>query len=112
MESMKKVIFVIIFILVLLFGFYAYFILGNQARSWRGITQGEKYVSKMYSDFLVIGKNCQGEDSNSDGYITCNFRLKTQSGDTEKTITLQCPTFWKSFMATSCKEQGILVNQN
>jgi hypothetical protein len=61
MESMKKVIFAIISILALLFALYAYFILGNQARSWRGVVQGEKYVTKMYGDFSIKGKNCQGE---------------------------------------------------
>jgi hypothetical protein len=63
----------------------------------------------MYNDYAVAGKTCQGEDSNKDGYITCNFRLKKE--EIEKTITLQCPTFWKSYMATSCKEQGMVISQ-
>ena len=91
--------------------FYAYFILGNQARSTRCLQKGKEYAVKMYSDYQIVGENCQGEDSDSNGYVTCNFRLK-KSGlpDQEKTITLQCPTFIKSFMATSCKEQGIVIN--
>ena len=55
-------------------------------------------------------KEVKVEDSNADGYVTCNFRLKSSSGS-EKTITLQCPTFIKSFLGTSCKEVGFTINQ-
>ena len=100
-----------LFILVLIFvSLYSYFILGNQLRSERGITTGREYVAKMYGDYTKVGENCQGEDTNSDGYVTCNFRVKQVNGVIEKTITLQCPTFIKSFLATSCKEQGIVIN--
>jgi hypothetical protein len=64
----------------------------------------------MYGDYVIAGENCQGEDSDNNGYVTCNFRIKQNSNGNEKTITLQCPTFIKSFMATSCKEQGITIN--
>lgn len=106
---MKKILVVGVVLLLIIGGLYAYFILGNQMRSARGIHQGESYAVKMYSDYTVAGENCQGEDTNGDGYITCNFRLKNQ--ENEKTITLQCPTFIKSFLATSCKEQGIVISQ-
>ena len=106
---MKKILIIGAVMLLIIGGLYAYFILGNQARAARGINQGESYVSKMYDDYTIAGKNCQGEDANGDGYITCNFRLKNQ--ENEKTITLQCPTFIKSFLATSCKEQGIVISQ-
>lgn len=106
---MKKILGVVIALVVIIGGLYGYFVLGNQLRAARGISQGEKYASKMYSDYTIAGSNCQGEDSDSDGYITCNFRLK--SAEKEKTITLQCPTVIKSFMATNCKEQGIVISQ-
>lgn len=108
---MKKFIYIFLFIALIAFGFYAYFILGNQSRSWRAAAQGKDYVTKMYNDYSVAGNSCQGEDSDKDGYVTCNFRLKSLDS-IEKTITLQCPTFVKSFMATNCKEQGIVLNQN
>ena len=65
-----------------------------------------------------MGKSCQGEDSDNNGYVTCNFRLKSTTQNTdntnnpmsEKTITLQCPTFIKSYMGTSCKEMGFSIN--
>lgn len=106
---MKKILGAVIVLVVVIGGLYAYFILGNQMRAARGLSQGEKYSTKMYSDYTIVGKNCQGEDSDGDGYITCNFRLKNQVN--EKTITLQCPTVIKSFMATNCKEQGIVISQ-
>jgi hypothetical protein len=100
---MKKYIFLFIILILIGLGLYAYFILGNQMRSVRGLDSGKEYVAKMYSDYSIAGNNCQGEDSNDDGYITCNFRL---------TVNLQCPTFIKSYLATSCKEVGITINQN
>ncbi len=99
-------------VVAILLGFlYSYFILGNQLRSARGISKGGEYITKMYGDYTKVGENCQGEDTNGDGYVTCNFRVKQINGPLEKTITLQCPTFIKSFLATSCKEQGITLNQ-
>lgn len=108
---MKKYFSAISVLVLIVLGLYSYFILGNQMRTVRGIQKGKEYAMKMYSDYAVVGENCQGEDSDNNGYITCNFRLKKSSpSEEEKTITLQCPTFVKSFMATSCKEQGILIN--
>ncbi len=109
---MKKYLFLIILLALVTGAFYSYFILGNQMRSARGITLGTEYSTKMYGDYSVAGENCQGEDTNNDGYVTCNFRLKENTSGLEKTINLQCPTFVKSFMATSCKEIGITINQN
>ena len=111
MKKVKSIFFVIVVGVLVIFFFYSYFILGNQARSARALEKGGDYASKMYADYTVVGKNCQGEDSNNDGYVTCNFRLQKNGKEEEKTITLQCPTFVKSFLATSCKEQGILINQ-
>ncbi len=108
--KIKKYIAAGITFFVITGGLYAYFILGNQARASRALTQGREYTSKMYGDYTIAGQNCQGEDSDNNGYVTCNFRIKQNSGVVEKTITLQCPTFIKSFMATSCKEQGVTIN--
>ena len=85
-------------------------------RASRAEIKSHDYVEKMYTDYDAIGYNCQGEDTNNDSYVTCNIRVKNKNanatlGAVEKTLILQCPTFWKSFMATSCKEQGIVLNQ-
>jgi hypothetical protein len=110
--NMKKYLFLLVAILLIVAGLYMYFVAGNQLRSVRGLSKGGDYISKLYSDYTVVGKSCQGEDSDADGYITCNFRLKSNQGGAEKTSILQCPTFLKSYMGTSCKESGFTINQN
>jgi len=98
-----------LFVLVLLLlSLYSYFVAGNKLRSWRAENTGSQFVEKIYGDYAIVGKNCQGEDTNNDGYVTCNFRLK--SANSEKVITIQCPTFIKSYLGTSCKEQGLIIN--
>ncbi len=109
---MKKYLFLIILILIIISSFYVYFIGSNQVRAERGLAKGSDYITKMYNDYSIAGQNCQGEDTNGDSYITCNFRLKENTTLVEKTITLQCPTFIKSYLATSCKEVGLTLNQN
>ena len=111
MKKIKTVSVVIVLVLLFVLFLYAYFILGNQARSARGLQKGGDYVAKMYADHRVLGQTCQGEDTNGDGYVTCNLRIQKSGAEVEKTITLQCPTFIKSFLATNCKEQGIVINQ-
>ena len=107
---MKKYLYTLLVILFVFISFYGYFVFGNQMRASRALSKGNDYTATMYNDYKVMGQSCQGEDTNSDSYVTCNFRLQNMNG-VEKTITLQCPTFWKSFMYTSCKEQGIVINQ-
>ena len=106
---MKSYLITFLILVLISGGLYSYFILGNQVRSSRGLAKGGDYVATMYGDYAIAGKSCQGEDSDKDGYITCNFRI--QSPQNEKTIVLQCPTFFKSYMATNCKEQGMLMSQ-
>ena len=109
---MKKIFWFLVIVGLISFGLYSYFIMGNQMRSSRATNKGGEYITKMYGDYAIAGENCQGEDSDANGYVTCNFRLRENTTSVEKTITLQCPTFIKSFLATSCKEQGIVINQN
>ncbi len=108
---MKKILGAVMALVVIIGGLYGYFVLGNQLRSFRGETMSAKYLNKMYADYQVLGKNCQGEDTDSNGYITCNARIKQDGTGIEKTITLQCPTLLKSYLYTSCKEQGMVISQ-
>lgn len=117
---MKKYFYILILLVLVVAGLYGYFIAGNNLRSWRAVSTGTRYAGEVYSDYTVMGKSCQGEDSDNNGYVTCNFRLKPTSQlnsseisinqNSEKTITLQCPTFIKSYMGTSCKEMGFSIN--
>ena len=108
---MKTFIGTCVTLVIVIVGFYLYFIAGNQLRAWRAEIKGTEFVSKLYADYTIAGQSCQGEDTNADSYVTCNFRLKSPTTAEDKVITLQCPTFIKSFMGTSCKEQGYVITQ-
>ncbi len=111
---MKKYLYILVLLALVVAGLYGYFVAGNNLRSWRAISTGTTYASKLYSDYTILGNSCQGEDSDNNGYVTCNFRLRSvdiNNASPEKTITLQCPTFIKSYMGTSCKEVGFTINQ-
>ena len=107
---MKKFLWIFIILLIVAFAFYLNFVAGNQLRAWRATKTSDTFVKKLYSDYSIAGQNCQGEDTNNDGYVTCNLRLKASADGAEKVITVQCPTFIKSYMGTSCKEQGLVIN--
>lgn len=102
---MKKFLWIALILIIVLGSIYMHFIGGNQLRAWRANQTGEKFVSKLYGDYTIAGKSCQGEDTNNDGYVTCNFRILKVND--EKVITIQCPDFIKSYLGTSCKEQGL-----
>lgn len=107
MQTLKKYFYIIIILVALAFSFYAYFILGNQMRSWRALSESRMYVTKMYSEYFVMGQVCQGEDTDNDGYVSCDLRIK--SSQREDVINLQCPTLLKSYLGTSCKESRLML---
>lgn len=107
---MKSFIWLILVFVFVGGGLYLYFVAGNELRASRADVQGAEFVAKLYGDYTVMGHSCQGEDTNRDGYVTCNFRLKSPTSGDDKVIALQCPTFIKSFLGTSCKEQGLILN--
>lgn len=113
---MKKyiILLVLILVLVLIFGgYYGSIVFYKNIQSDRAVTMSEKYVANLYSDYQVIGKNCQGEDTNSDTYISCDIRI-SKGGDTstERVLNLSCPTMWKSFTGSTCKERLVLPTGN
>lgn len=118
MQKVKGISIILGLILLVILALYMYLVMGNQLRASRGEKKVADYVGTMYADYQSRGVSCQGEDSDNNGYITCNVRIEkmieaTSTGNTagvEKTLSLQCPTFWKSFMATSCKEAGMIIN--
>lgn len=104
--------YILIFILVIGLGIAGYFgpiILYKNFQANRAVTMSEKYVANLYSEYHVIGKNCQGEDTNVDTYVSCDIRIqKGEEIATEKVLNLSCPTLWKSYTGSTCKERLVL----
>ena len=104
---MKK--YLLLFILLLVACVYGYFIGIKNIQTHVAVGDGETYTAKMYSDYTVIGKSCQGEDTDGDSYVSCDFRLKNASS--EKILHLQCPTTIKSLTGSICKEYRLTIPQ-
>ena len=102
---MKKYFYIIFVLGILVGGIYFYYIGSNTIRANRGLSEGENYIKKMYAEYAIVGKVCQGKDTDGDGYISCDFRIKTETK--EDVINLQCPTFISSYLGTSCKESRL-----
>lgn len=103
-------LFVLLLIIVLFVGgYYGSIIFYKNIQADRAVTMSEKYVANLYSEYHIIGKNCQGEDTNSDLYISCDIRIiKGEESQTERVLNLSCPTLWKSFTGSTCKERLVL----
>ncbi len=72
--------------------------------------RGEAFVEKLYAEYSIAGKSCQGEDTDGDSYVSCDFRLKNPT-DAERIVHLQCPTMWKALLGNSCKEARLVLPQ-
>ena len=104
---MKKYVYGLIILIAIIGGVYFYYIGSNSVRSARALSEGEAYVNKMYSEYAIAGKVCQGQDTDGDGYVSCDFRIKSDTK--EDVINLQCPTFISSYLGTSCKESRLAL---
>ena len=108
---MKKYIFVFIIFAFILFGLYFYVFGVKKLQSNIAVSSGEMYISKMYGEYAVLGKSCQGEDTDGDTYVSCDFRIKRTSSSEERVLHLQCPTMWKSITGSVCKEYRFVIPQ-
>lgn len=110
---MKKILFLLFLVIVVGGGFAAYVyskIFIKDLRAGRAETMSAKYIANLYSDYQVIGKNCQGEDTNGDSYVSCDVRIMRGSDPlSEKVLNLQCPTMWKSYTGNTCKESRLAI---
>ena len=96
-------------ILVVLVGALYFYVIGiKKIQTWVSVRDGEKYTVKMYSDYSVVGNSCQGEDTDGDTYVSCDFRIKNASS-IEKVLHLQCPTMLKSLTGSVCKEYRLIL---
>lgn len=113
---MKKIKFFsfVFLVLTITFGGYFYSIVFiKDIRASRAETMGEKYIKNLYAEYSILGKNCQGEDTNNDSYVSCDFRIQvTGASSSDKVIKLQCPTMWKSFTGNTCKESRLDFSAN
>ena len=110
--TMKKYLYLFLFILVIIGGIYLYISsvsLVNDTRAKRSVTMGHKYAEKVYKEYTILGEICQGVDTDSDGYVSCTFRISKDG--LEKEINLQCPTFIKSFLGNECKTTQMVLPQ-
>lgn len=73
---------------------------------WRG----GQFIEKLYAEYTVMGKSCQGEDIDLDAYVSCDFRIMSPQQE-EKTVHLQCPDIWKALIGNSCKESRLVLPQ-
>jgi hypothetical protein len=108
---MWKGIFFGIFLLIVLGASYlGSSMLMRQVRADRAQVRGNVFVQKLYAEYTIAGQSCQGEDTDGDNYVSCDYRLKNPAGE-ERVIHLQCPTIWKSLIGNSCKESRLVLPQ-
>lgn len=79
-------------------------------RSSVALSAGEKFISKLYAEYSIVGGSCQGEDTDSDKYVSCDFRIRNTSG-TERVVHLQCPVISKRVLGSTCKETRTVIPQ-
>lgn len=105
---MKALIIFLLFVAIVVGGYFGSIILFKNIQSDRASVMGDAYVKELYSEYTVVGKICEGEDTNRDSYVSCDFRIKDPS-NFEKVINLQCPTFFKSYTGNVCKESRLSI---
>jgi hypothetical protein len=111
---MKKFFLLLLILIILVAGFGGYFGSIFWIKSWRASNaevMGETFIKKVYTEYSVTGKNCQGEDSDMNSYVSCAFRIKNSEG-AERTVRLDCPTIWKSYTGSTCRESISIPDLN
>jgi hypothetical protein len=96
-------------VVVIIGGYFGSIILLKDIRSSRAETMTQKYVSNLYKEYSIIGLNCQGDDTDGDGYVSCDVRIRIADDKTTEMVRfLSCPTVWKSITGNTCKERQII----
>jgi hypothetical protein len=109
---MKKYILIALCVIALGFigSIYFYFVGVKSVRANVATSDGKEYIQKMYGEYVIVGTSCQGEDTDGDSYVSCDFRIKNASNE-ERVIHLQCPTVFKSYTGSVCKEYRLTLSQ-
>lgn len=106
---MKKSILVLALAVVLVLVLYiGSAIVSRSIRAKVADMRGTSFIHKLYAEYAVVGNSCQGEDTDGDSYVSCDFRIQTASS-TERIVHLQCPTIWKTIIGGTCKESRFVV---
>lgn len=106
----KGIIAAIVFLIVCAVAFFGTSMLVRSVRASVAQHKGDAFVQKLYAEYAIVGKSCQGEDTDADAYVSCDFRLKGPEGN-ERIVHLQCPTIWKSLIGNVCKEARLVIPQ-
>lgn len=109
---MKKYTFLVGFLGVIGIGLTLWFFAlqwGRGVQANRGEEKGVVYINNVYQGYTILGKLCQGVDTDGNGYVSCTFRIG--KNETEKEINLQCPTFIASFLGNDCKATQMVLPQ-
>jgi hypothetical protein len=80
----------------------------REVRAHVAQNRGESFIQKLYADYTILGKNCQGEDTDGDSYVSCDFRITNTAHD-ERVVHLQCPDISKSLIGNTCKESRLTL---
>lgn len=71
----------------------------NKLRSLRAEAQVHNFIASLYPAQAVVGKVCQGEDTDNDSYVSCAVTITNR----ENPLSVQCPTIFKSYLGTTCR---------
>jgi hypothetical protein len=71
--------------------------------------QSDDYVRSMYPGWAVQGKSVMPFDSNDDGYVSVDVRIKNTKTDEERTLYLECAKAFK--MNQGCKERNTTLKR-
>ncbi len=108
---MKKVLLWTVIVGILLSALYVGFTIGIRTiRARVAEEKGNEFIAKLYAEYAIVGMSCQGEDTDSDNYVSCDVRIKNQALE-ERVVHLQCPTVRQSILGNSCKETRLILNQ-
>lgn len=106
----KAILFILLFLVVFAVVYVGTSILLRMARARVAQGRGQTFIAKLYAEYAVVGENCQGEDTDNDSYVSCDFRIKNALSE-ERVVHLQCPTIWKSILGDTCKESRLVIPQ-
>jgi hypothetical protein len=110
-NSMIKILGGFILALLVAGGVYVGVSIGERAvQSHMAEKRGVTFISKLYAEYTIAGQNCQGEDTDGDSYISCDFRIKNAAGE-DRVVHLQCPTISKALLGDTCKEARAVISQ-